>query len=391
MAPIRPVQPCGSLGDENQHVSAHVNDPLVLWPCSPTTNLSGGGHTRGTGVSEPTSQIWPRTGTQQANETHMHCALRAVELEAFGQGHTSDSLMCNGVNYPAPHGCLTSCLRDFASHEQQLLVGNQHGISHTSNYLMKVMREGKCHMLIFSDQVHWRVLLLDGRSKVAYCVDPYGNQGPVSFMSSRARQVLHALQDMLGGRAGWRIQVTHNPWQQSNDGHSCGMWVIWLCERFMEHVATCTVGSDFESWAAQERPCQKDLRARYHDMYHDHHSAHQGRRQARLANTRQLQGRESSGKRCKQINEIKPVLQWKEHEQGPALSLPLQPGPLVARRAQGLNVKLGICKPRKGRAKRSPKAQASGNFKPSSMFQAIQQPFKTASTTQHLPQRAQSS
>ena len=296
--------------------------------------------------------------------------------------------MSNGSNYPASHYSLVPCLQDVGRQEQHLLNGESNEISHTSKYLMRVMHEGKCNMLKFSDQVHWRVVLLDGRPKVAYCVYPYGNEGPVSFMSSRAQQVLHALQDMLRGRANWRIQITHSPWQQSSDGHSCGMWIIWLCGKFMENVATCTVDSDFESWVAQERPCQKSLRARYHNMHHDHHVTDQGRPRAHLASTRVLKGKESHGQRSEQIHQIKPAMQRKKHEKGPAISLPLQPGPQVARRAQaqGLKVKAEICKPRSKGCHENGirKAQSSRNFKPSSLIQANRQLFKTASTTQHL-------
>lgn len=305
--------------------------------------LIGGGPSGSLSSSELSQHIWPRSGTQQANEVHMHCALRSIETRAFEQGHLSDSFMSNGSNYPSPHDCLVSNLLAFAGQEQQILSGDNHGISHTSRYLMKVMHEGKCHMLIFSDQVHWRVILLDGRTKVAYCAEPYGNAGPVSFSSSQPQQVLQALRVMLSERAGWKVQVTCNPWQQSNDGHSCGMWVIWICEKFMHFVATCATDSDFQTWATRERPCQKDLRSRYHDMYNEQQGLGQevgpGDRLPVKRGNVKLPGK----KPCKRGHDLHQTEQPVIFEQtvtvtpahgGPAISLLAEQGALVPQRAQ---------------------------------------------------------
>lgn len=112
-------------------------------------------------------------------------------------------------------------------------------------------------MTFFGHLIHWRVILFDGRDRVAYCVDPYGDKGPVCFNSSRPQQVLRALQAIMRVRLGWRLEVCANQWQLGNDGHSCGIWVIWLCkklEKFTHFVTTCDIGSDFESWATLEAP-----------------------------------------------------------------------------------------------------------------------------------------
>ena len=155
-----------------------------------------------------------------------------------------------------------------------MLVNDYNEISHTAEYLYKVFQHGTCHMIVFGDGVHWRLICLDGRSKTAYCLDPYGHEGPVSFHSDKACQVLQALGDLLQGQHGWQVQVTRTPWQGRSDGHSCGMWVIWLSEKFMMYVATEVPNPDFEVWASIERPLQADLRARYHDLYYERHPAH---------------------------------------------------------------------------------------------------------------------
>ena len=211
----------------------------------------------------------------------MHNALCAIEMEAVRLGNWSDSLMDNGHNWSMPHDVLERVLHDFSWQEQQILSGDRCEVSHTSEYLTRVLHDHKCHAVMFGDHIHWRVILLDGRSKIAYCMDPYGNEGPLSFLSRQPQQVLSALEAMLSGRHGWSIRITQTPWQHWSDSHSCGMWVIWLCEMFMKFVAQGEEGSDFETWAASnaEIPSQQALRAKYYDMYYGQNGSRPTRRQ----------------------------------------------------------------------------------------------------------------
>ena len=121
--------------------------------------------------------------------------------------------------------------------------------------------------------MHWRVLCMDGQARKAYCIYPYGDKASISFYSRSARSVLQTLQVVLAeqGSSEWTLQVTTHPWQNSCDGHSCGIWVAWLCERFMQFVTDRPEESDFERWASAQYPNQSALRARYHDMYHQQH------------------------------------------------------------------------------------------------------------------------
>ena len=246
--------------------------PIILTPGTDHVKLYGGGFVRP--HEDVELHIWPRTGTEPANETHMHCALRAVERAVHENERSRQSLTDNRTNYPLPHLDLESILYDFVSQEQQLLNDHQNEVSHLFKYLVKVFQECMCHVTMFSDGVHWRAVLFDGRTRVAYCVDPYGNQGPVSFQSRQPQRVLIALRSLLSSKASWRVQVTSTAWQRSNDGHSCGMWIIWLCEKFMKFVINGDSNVDFEAWAAHERPCQAALRARYHDLYYAQNASH---------------------------------------------------------------------------------------------------------------------
>ena len=192
----------------------NLRDSMILTTCG---KLSGGGFLRPHEGVE--LHIWARSGTELANETHMHCALRAVERALH---ENAQSLTNNSSNYPLPHLDLESILCDFVSQEQQLSNGHQSEVSHLSKYLVKVLHECMCHVTMFSDGVHWRAFFFDGRTRVAYCVDPYGNQGPVSFQSRQPQRVLIALRRRKEeGGGGNSLRSYSQQWPMRTDLSSC--------------------------------------------------------------------------------------------------------------------------------------------------------------------------
>ncbi len=168
--------------------------------------------------------IWPASGTSLASTMQIHNALLAVERSLCIDPQQQDLLVSNLFNFPLPHVALAQNMLSHGQAEQLLLDGHTYGInephiSHQHEYLHEVSHHGKSHSVIFGDNVHWRVVCLDGRRKIAYCIDPYGNQGGLSFRSREANVVLNALKAMLNQRTGWTIRVTANGWQSASDGH----------------------------------------------------------------------------------------------------------------------------------------------------------------------------
>ena len=181
--------------------------------------------------------IWPASGTSLASTMQIHNALLAVERSLCINPQQQDLLVSNLFNFPLPHVALAKNMLSYGQAEQLLLDGHTYGInephiSHQHGYLHEVFHHRKTHSVIFGDNVHWRVVCLDGRRKIAYCIDPYGDQGCLSFRPREANVVMNALKAMLHQRTGWTIQVTVHGCQSASDGHSCGMWAVWLAHKF---------------------------------------------------------------------------------------------------------------------------------------------------------------
>ncbi len=196
--------------------------------------------------------IWPATGNSLASTMQIHNALMAAERSLQLHSQQQELLVSNLYNYPLPNVVLAENMLSYERAEQLLVEGhtwgiNEQHISHQHEYLHAVFHHGSTHSMIFGDNVHWRVVCLDGRQKVAYCIDPYGNQGCLSFRSRQANVVMNALKAMLNQRTGWTIRVTVHGWQSPSDGHSCGMWAVWLSHKFMQFATGDQIqDTDFE-------------------------------------------------------------------------------------------------------------------------------------------------
>ena len=217
--------------------------------------------------------IWPRSGTSRAWGLQIYQALMAIERCTQNSASHSQSLVSNSLNFPLRHELLIRNLLSYAEQERTIRNGGREQVCHQNESMFQVLNHAKSHMMIFGDDVHWRVICMDGQARKVYCIDPYGDKASISFYSRSARSVLQTLQDVLAeqGSSEWTLQVTTHPWQNSCDGHSCGIWVAWLCERFMQFVTDRPEEPDFERWASAQYSIQSALRARYHDMYYQQH------------------------------------------------------------------------------------------------------------------------
>ena len=80
---------------------------------------------------------------------------------------------------------------------------------------------------------HWRVILLDSRTKRIYYIDPMGrNTDPTSSLCFPTATVHHALIDKIGND--FSTHINTKIYQQ--DGYNCGIWSLYITEIWAQYL-----------------------------------------------------------------------------------------------------------------------------------------------------------
>ena len=121
-------------------------------------------------------------------------------------------------------------------------------------------RDGPSPAIVVGDDIHWRIILADARSQTVAFIDPFGS----GFLQDIIAAIKTFYDNEQPGR--WRYKVWTTRLQQRGDTWNCGIWSIWIQEKWMQYWSQNEVISTFESWFQDNRtiPAGQDLREHYH-------------------------------------------------------------------------------------------------------------------------------
>ena len=124
-----------------------------------------------------------------------------------------------------------------------------------------LQRTGPSPVVVFSDNNHFKVILANAVSKMVTLFDPFGNGFPTSIQNT-----VQTFFDKDPFKT-WTCRV----WSQTlqTDACNCGIWAIWVTERWMQYWTEEDGQQPFDCWLKQHTypiPDIQQQRQRYHDM-----------------------------------------------------------------------------------------------------------------------------
>ena len=124
-----------------------------------------------------------------------------------------------------------------------------------------LQRSGPSPVVVFSDSSHSQVILVNAVSKMVTLFDPFGNGFPTPM-----RDTVETFFDR-DSSGSW----TYRTWTQKlqTDMWNCGIWAIWVTERWMQYWTEEDGKQPFDCWLKRHTcpvPNIQKLRQQYHDM-----------------------------------------------------------------------------------------------------------------------------
>ena len=124
-----------------------------------------------------------------------------------------------------------------------------------------LQRSGPSPVIVFSDNSHFQVVLMNAVSKMVTLFDPFGNDFP-----KPVRDTVKTFFDR-DPSGSW----TYRTWTQElqTDTWNCGIWAIWITERWMQYWTEEDGKQPFDCWLKQHTcpaPNIQKVRQQYHDM-----------------------------------------------------------------------------------------------------------------------------
>ncbi len=197
-------------GDVRIHLELNINqrDTQPMKGGAPTTEER---HTR-----RDTSQLWKANSSDWLTDTHIQNALTTI-LE-----HTEipDSLEQTRI-----HGMPLSF--DNLMHTAHDICQEQPHTDEVRTQIETALLGVDTPMIVLGDDTHWRLLMIDGPNKRMYTYDPLGTSFP-----GQVQQTLHRLTEKTRSQWTWY----NNSWKYQQDGHSCGVWVIFMATMWIDYI-----------------------------------------------------------------------------------------------------------------------------------------------------------
>ena len=103
-------------------------------------------------------------------------------------------------------------------------------------------RDGPSPAIVVGDNIHRRIILTDSRSQTVAFIDPFGS----GFLRDIIAAIKTFHDNVQPGR--WRYTEWTTRLQQRGDTWSCGLWAIWMQEKWMQYWSQNEVTNTFESW-----------------------------------------------------------------------------------------------------------------------------------------------
>ena len=123
--------------------------------------------------------------------------------------------------------------------------------------------DGPCPAIVTGDGSHFRVLLTNALAKSVSLIDPFGH--------GFSQEVKASIIDLYSRDKSGRWTVTERTVKLQYDSCNCGIWAIWMQERWMQYWSQDQVATSFEAWinptqSSASIPSARNLRAHYHDQ-----------------------------------------------------------------------------------------------------------------------------
>ena len=212
--------------------------------------LGGGAGNLRRPIGVDTSDVWQAASTRWLEGEDIHAALVAAQTRLLGTS-TNDldrrRFIDNRRMQTITHTALLSNLQHFDHAAFRILCadGTEH-VPDASCALFAALHCGVASSLVFTDNMHWRCICLDPIRQQVLCIDPYGYGNPsVSFR----RDVRGAFERVIQQSCpSWTVDETRLAMQPGSDGHSCGIWAIWINDEWMKYVQAGLPAPGFEAW-----------------------------------------------------------------------------------------------------------------------------------------------
>ncbi len=212
-------------------------------------SVLGGGGQR---TAEPGrgSDVWEANSLAWLSNHEIHDAIVAAQIKHCGtevEGIEVRRFVDYRRMYPTSHTFLLRDLDNFGTVARQILVGE--GTEHVSDTITAIVAALHCGVatnVIFSDNAHWRCIHFDPVRQQILCMDPYGNGNTnIKFR----QDVKRALERVVAGWCpSWTVRETTLRMQHMTDGHSCGIWVIWMADEWLQYLHAGLANMEFEDW-----------------------------------------------------------------------------------------------------------------------------------------------
>ena len=120
--------------------------------------------------------------------------------------------------------------------------------------------DGPCPAIVIGDGSHFRVVLLNAPAKPVSLIDPFGHGFPEKINTG----IIDLYRRDTSGRwtfTEWGVKLQY-------DSCNCGIWAMWMLERWMQYWSQDQVATSFEAWinptqSSASIPTAGNLRVHY--------------------------------------------------------------------------------------------------------------------------------
>ena len=183
----------------------------------------------------------------------MHCTLYLLHMHYQTAAHQNMTGVTHSV---VPRNELLFKIREASG---QVPMTSQSDIAGTLRKTLS--RDGPSPAIVVGDDIHWRIILTDARSQTVAFVYPFGS----GFLQDIIAAIKTFYDNEQAGR--WRYKQWTTRLQRRGDTWNCGIWAIWIQEKWMQYWSQIEVTNTFESWSQDNNrtiPNGQDLRKHYH-------------------------------------------------------------------------------------------------------------------------------
>ncbi|KAL3155044.1 hypothetical protein ABBQ38_011564 [Trebouxia sp. C0009 RCD-2024] len=242
---------CTSGGGKAQPTTVEINRE---------TTQCGGGHANRLGGErnlDPNDNCEPfsRCGTEWLDSNQiLKCSLYLLHTQYQGAKHQ------NIYGLTHTHSSNEEFLQKLGKAANNRRLDHSTCIAQAMRDAMSV--DGPCPAVVVGDDTHFRTVFINARTKSVSLVDPFGH--------GFSEEIKDGIMDLYSkDKSGtwsfneWKVELQH-------DSYNCGVWAIWMHEKWMQYWLQDQISVSFETWFAQTNqdaiPSASSLRERYYDQ-----------------------------------------------------------------------------------------------------------------------------